>query len=157
MKHTYMAMILTLISAMAFGASQQDVLKQKLSGRTGEASEDQRIRDLLGCKGNTFSAGVTITAVNVTINGDIADVYADYSGKYTRQGWQYPCVHGGHEDRNINGKAHFTVKQVDFGTPEVSWLGITDLGEVNDAGHDSNIFASRAVKSAISSGGIPVP
>jgi hypothetical protein len=146
MKHqivvlSYILVTLASYSATTFGANQEDVLRQKLSGRTGDASQDDRSRNLLGCTGNTFAAGVSLQNVSVTVNGDIADVYTAYSGKYTRQGWNNPCVQGGHEDRSVSGKAHFTIKQV----------------EVNDPGHDSNRFAEMAAKNAVRSAGIPIP
>lgn len=153
---TCMIATLSTYSLIASASEEEDVLRQKLSGRTGEASHDARSRNPVPCTGNTFSAGVTLQNVEVTVSGNVADIYASYSGKYTRQGWHVPCVEGGHEDRNISGKAHFSVKQVSFGNPEVKWLGLSDLAEVNDPGHDSNIYAEIAVKNAINSAGIPV-
>ncbi len=48
-------------------------------GRNGQASEDARSDDKqlgmkIGCHGNTFLATVTITSVDVTMNGETANV-----------------------------------------------------------------------------------
>ncbi|TCV51620.1 hypothetical protein [Pseudomonas sp. 460] len=167
MKRIILLSALILTAPHAYSQNPEDALKDKFMNRSGAFSEDRRSDDhdlasvlgpgpRTGCHGDTVSTGVTITGVNVTINGDVADVFATYSGKYTRQGWMKPCVQtpggSGHEDRNVSGKAHFTIKQRPWANAEFAWIGVSDFGEVNDPNHDSNVTATNAVKNAIASG-----
>lgn len=144
-------LLLSTISLPIFATDAEDSVKDRLTHRTGSASYDGRQKTLLGCPGDTFRADITINSVDVTISGKNADIYANYSGKYTRQGWGTPCAQGGHEDRDVRGRAHWTVRQRDVGDAEKKFVGISDLGEVNDIGHDSNKYASQAVQNAFNS------
>lgn len=159
--------ILLLVASNSYAQSPEDALKDRFMGRTGAFSEDRRVdeHDLksiigpgpkTGCHGDTVSAGVKVTDVKVTINGDVANVEANYSGKYTRQGWMKPCVQtpgsNGHEDINVTGKINFTIKQRPWANAEFTWGGASDFGEVGDANHDSNVAAVIAAKNAIASG-----
>jgi hypothetical protein len=133
------------------------ILRSRFIGRIGQSSEDRRSGSYTfgiktGCHGDTLGANITIVEVVVTIIGNIATIKATYSGKYTRQGWVDPCVQSGSEDRNLGGVVTFTITDVKFGRPILSELQFSDFGEVNDPNHDSNVFAFRAIRSAIDSG-----
>lgn len=161
--------MLFLFAVIVPGYAETDVeyeLKARFVGRSGAASENRRVNEhalrtpigpgpKTGCHGDTLSVGVTINSADVSINGSVATIRANYTGKYTRQGWITPCVQSpppnGHEDRNVVGTISFSITQIPFKIPVVSWLGVSNLGEVGDPGHDSNIFAIRAAKNAISS------
>lgn len=163
----FSSLLLLFISFNSFSQTVEDILKGRFMNRSGGFSEDRRTDEhaassflgpgpKTGCHGDTVSAGVTINKVEVTINGDIADIYANYSGKYTRQGWMTPCVqspgNSGHEDRNLTGKAHFQIKQIPYSNAEFIWIGVSNLGEVSSPDHDSNISGVKAVQNAIRSG-----
>jgi hypothetical protein len=161
----YLAVLLA--SNQAAAQSPEDALVDRFKGRSGAFSEDLRVdeHDLAtfvgagpktGCHGDTISAGVTISSVSVSIVGDVANVDATYTGKYTRQGWMKPCVQtpgsSGHEDKNLSGVAHFSIKQKPWGNAEFTWKGATNQGEVKDPNHRSNTAGVGAVQNAIASG-----
>ncbi|APZ99519.1 hypothetical protein BWQ93_14265 [Sphingopyxis sp. QXT-31] len=93
--------------------------------------------------------------MRVQLSGSAATITVDYAGKYTRQGWITPCVQSpppnGREDRDVRGTYVFTLTQRPFENVTLSWGGASNLGEVDDAGHMSNVFAIRAVQQAIQS------
>ncbi len=167
MKRFFALAFLMLATFTSSADPTTDNLKARFIGRTGTASEDRRVdehaaRSILGpgpktgCHGDTLSAGVTITNIEVSIQENVAIIKATYNGKYTRQGWITPCVQSpppnGHEDRNLSGVLTFNLKQIPFKNVEVSWGDVSSLGEVNDPGHDSNVFAKQAAQNAILSG-----
>jgi len=122
MKMLAVSLLLCLIfPALALATDAEDNLKDRLKNRNGAASRDARSTGAFGtCSGNTFRSDVTIRDATVSINDDLADVYVDYSGTYTRQGWNQPCVQGGHEDRYVIGRARFTIRQREFGSAETN-------------------------------------
>jgi hypothetical protein len=167
MKRILASAFLIFVTVTSNADTATDNLKARFIGRTGTASEDRRVDEFAassilgpgpktGCHGDTFSAGVTVTSIEASIQENVAIFKATYNGKYTRQGWVTPCVQSpppnGHEDRNVSGVLTFTLKQIPFKNVEISWGDISGLGEVNDAGHDSNIFAKQAAQNAILSG-----
>ena len=167
MKKLIAIALLSIMATSINAATTESELEARFMGRSGSASEDRRVdeHDLssilgsgpkTGCHGDTLRADVSITSVNVSLNGNEATVNANYSGKYKRQGWMTPCVQSpppnGHEDRKVSGTITFTITQLPFKPPKVSWKGENNFGEVSDPGHNSNIFAVRAAKNAISSG-----
>ena len=155
MKKAILCASLLWVAVSSFGQSSiQDDLKARFMGRSGQASEDARSDDKqlgikVGCHGNTFLSNVTITSVNVSTSGNVANVTAGYDGNYTRQGWVIPCVQSGHEDHHVYGTISVSIKQIAFKAPEITWNGVHDVGEIGDPTHDSNRFAAAAAKSAL--------
>ena len=135
-----------------------------LNGRTGAASEDRRhdvnknvlgVNVKVGCRGDTLDANVQITGVSGRLDGDTAVITVTYSGSYVRQGWDIPCqrvssdLHGV-ETRHVSGTYSFTVTGKPFQKPAIVWGNGSDFKEVESSGHDSNVFAIRAIQNAVS-------
>jgi hypothetical protein len=167
MKMFVAIVFLSTMSQVSSAQSSEADLQARFLGRVGTASEDRRVDEhnlgsfmgpgpKTGCHGDTVSAGVTINKVDVKLTGNSATINAAYNGKYTRQGWISPCVQSpppnGHEDRNVSGVVTFTLTQVPFHAPSIVMNGVSNVGEVSDPNHDSNVFAIRAAQSAIASG-----
>ncbi len=154
-----------LAASAASHAGPIEDLSSVLNGRVGGASEDRRhdvMQDVLvgkvkiGCKGDTLESNVRITGVSGKMDGDTATMTVTYSGSYTRQGWDIPCQKvssnlGGVENRNVSGTYQFRVTGKAFQKPTITWGSGSGFGEVADGGHDSNVFAVRAVQNAIAS------
>jgi hypothetical protein len=154
-----------LVTSTSLNASPIEDLSSILNGRVGSSSEDSRhdvMQDVLlgkvkiGCKGDTLESNVKITGVSGKMEGDTAAMSVTYSGSYTRQGWDIPCQKvssnlGGVENRNVSGTYQFRVTGKAFQKPTITWGSGSDFGEVADGGHDSNMFAVRAVQNAIAS------
>lgn len=133
-----------------------------LQGRTGSASKDRRevvrgpLGIRLGCRGDTLEASVQITGVSGTVQGNTATITVTYAGSYTRQGWEVPCqrvssdMHGV-ENLNLSGSYTFNVTGKPFTSPTIVWGNGADFGEVQEPGHDSNMFAVLAAQNAIRS------
>lgn len=152
------------ISAASQAGPIED-LSAVLNGRVGGSSEDRRQdvhQDVLGaklkigCKGNTFESNVKITGVTGKMEADTAIMSVTYSGSYSRQGWDIPCQKvssnlGGIENRNVTGTYQFRVTGKAFQKPTITWGSGSSFGEIADGGHDSNVFAIRAVQNAIAS------
>ncbi|WP_162600984.1 hypothetical protein [Paraburkholderia sp. C35] len=164
MKKILLAVPIVLIPLYASSQVSVDEMQARFINRTGSVSEDRRTDEhaassflgpgpKTGCHGDTVNAGVTITNVKVNLSGNVADITATYNGKYTRQGWITPCIQSpppnGHEDHNVYGQIHFTVKQIPFKPPEISWDAPMNVGEVGDPNHDSNIMGAQAAKNAL--------
>lgn len=166
MKRLLATAAIVALASSAIADSGEAELQARLVGRIGDASQDRRVDEFdlktplgpgpkTGCHGDTVNASVTITAANVSVNGNVYTVAADYSGKYTRQGWVKPCIHSpgpaGHEDRNVSGVITFTVTQAFLKPPTFAIVGQSNVGEVPDPGHDSNAMAKIAAEAAIRS------
>ncbi|WP_036281369.1 hypothetical protein [Methylomicrobium lacus] len=149
-----------VVSTFANAGPVED-LSGVLNGRVGGSSEDRRsdVKQLgikIGCKGDTLEASVRITGVTGAQEGDTAAMSVTYSGKYYRQGWDIPCQKvssnlGGLEEKNVSGTYTFRVTGKAFQKPTITWGQGSNFSEVNDPGHDSNVFAIRAVQNAIAS------
>lgn len=162
-KLALVALILLISSAAQAGPIED--LSAILNGRVGSSSEDRRSdvhQDLgitkvkIGCKGDTLESNVKITGVSGKIEGDTAIITVTYSGSYTRQGWDIPCQKvssnlGGVENRSVSGTYQFRVTGKAFQKPTITWGSGSGFGEVSSEGHDSNVFAIRAVQNAIAS------
>ncbi|QNN47495.1 hypothetical protein H9L17_04980 [Thermomonas brevis] len=156
---------LLLSASTASQAGSVEDLSAVLNGRIGSSSEDRRhdvnqdigiTKIRIGCKGDTLESNVQITGVSGKLEGDTAVMSVTYSGSYTRQGWDIPCQKissnlGGVENRNVSGTYQFRVTGKAFQKPTITWGSGSGFGEVADAGHDSNVFAVRAVQNAIAS------
>lgn len=159
-RKTIAASILVVFSTLANAGPVED-LSGVLNGRVGGASEDRRsdVKQLgikIGCTGDTLESSVRITGVTGKEEGDAAVMSVTYSGKYYRQGWDIPCQKvssnlGGLEERSVSGTYTFRVTGKAFQKPTITWGTGSNFGEVNDPGHNSNIFAIRAVQNAIAS------
>lgn len=113
-----------------------------LNGRSGNCSEDARDTESFAgvqtsCSGNTFNADVSLSGASVKISGNVATVNVKYAGKYTRDLWGAPCVKTGSETKNLSGNYSFTITQVNFVKPAINPVGLSNVGEVSDLGHDS--------------------
>jgi hypothetical protein len=140
-------------------------LKSRLENRRGSTSEDRRQDDhdlatpigpgpRTGCHGDTVVAEVTITKADVTADGNnSANIVVTYTGKYTRQGWMKGCIQApppnGREDRDLSGNYTLRVHQKPFKGVDITWGSLSNLGEVPDPGHDSNVQALVALRNAI--------
>jgi hypothetical protein len=153
--------IVSSFSGLAWAGPVED-LSAILNNRAGSSSEDRRsdvkgpLNVKIGCKGDTLEANVRITGITGKLEGDTAVISVTYSGEYYRQGWDIPCQKvssnlGGLEKRNVSGTYAFNVTGKAFQKPTITWGQGSNFGEVNDPGHDSNIFAIRAVQNAIAS------
>ncbi len=152
------------IPAVSYAGPIEDI-SAILNGRVGTSSEDRRhdvFQDVLvgkvkiGCKGDTLESHVKIDGVSGKMEGDTAIMTVTYSGSYTRQGWDIPCQKvspalGGIENKNVRGSYEFRVTGKPFQKPIITWGIGSDFGEVAHGGHDSNVFAVRAVQNAIAS------
>ena len=103
-----------------------------------------------------MEVNVRITGVSGRLEGDTAFMTVTYEGNYSRQGWNFPCQKvsphvGGLEERKVSGEYTFRVTGKAFTKPIITWGSGSKLGEVDDANHDSNVMATRAVRSAIAS------
>ncbi|WP_020563611.1 hypothetical protein [Methylosarcina fibrata] len=158
--------IVSLLIASSFSGLVQagavEDLSAILNNRAGSSSEDRRsdvkgpLGVKLGCKGDTLEANVSITGVSGKLEGDTAVMSVTYGGKYYRQGWDVPCQKvssnlGGLEERSVSGTYSFRVTGKAFQKPTITWGQGSNFGEVGDPGHDSNVFAIRAVQNAIAS------
>jgi hypothetical protein len=154
-----LALLACVLVSPVFAGPVED-LASVLHGRTGHASEDRRSDDhgpfgiKIGCHGDTLDCTVTITGVSGTMSGDTAIMEVTYDGTYQRQGWAIPCQKvssdlGGLEERHVWGTFTFRVTGKAFQKPTLTWGDISAFGEVEGATHDSNVFAERAVQSAI--------
>lgn len=165
MKRVLLGVVISLAATSGAMAGPIDDLSAILKGRTGSSSEDRRTnvnQDIpfgsirIGCRGDTLDANVQITGVSGKMEGDTAVLSVTYSGTYSRQGWDVPCQRvssdlGGREERRLSGTYSFRVTGKAFQRPVITWGSGSNFGEVSDAGHDSNVFAVRAVQSAIGS------
>ncbi len=143
--------------------SPVEALSAVLKGRVGRSSEDRRrethanlfgVTVRSGCEGDTLEASVSITGISGKLQGDTVTMTVTYSGKYYRQGWMVPCVQvpreaHGLEERTVTGTYTFSVTGKAFQRPTVTWGTGSGFGEVADPGHDSNVFAIRAVQNAV--------
>jgi len=156
--------VFSLLIASSFSALVQagpvEDLSAILNNRAGSASEDRRSDVVkivkIGCKGDTLEANVSITGVSGKLEGDTAVMSVTYSGKYYRQGWDIPCQKvssnlGGLEERSVSGTYSFRVTGKAFQKPTITWGQGSNFAEVGDPGHESNIFAVRAVQNAVAS------
>ena len=147
--------------ACSANAGPVEDLSGILSNRQGSSSEDRRsdVKTLgvkTGCRGDTLESTVRITGVSGEMSGDTAVMTVSYSGSYTRQGWDIPCQKvssnlGGVENRSVYGKYSFRVTGKAFQKPTITWGSVSEVGEVASPSHDANVFAVRAVQSAIAS------
>ena len=155
--------ISTTILPLHVQAGPIDDLTNVLRNRQGGASEDRRtdVKDptgliKIGCRGDTLDATVVLKDISGKIEGDTVKMTVTYTGKYYRQGWDIPCqkvspVFHGLEEKNLSGTYTFSVAAKPFQRPIITWGQGSGFGEVVEPGHDSNIFAIRAVQNAISS------
>lgn len=158
--------IVSLLIASSFSnlvqAGPVEDLSAILNNRAGGSSEDRRsdvkgpLGVKIGCKGDTLEANVRITGVTGKLEGDTAVMSVTYSGEYYRQGWDVPCQKvssnlGGLEKRNVSGTYSFNVTGKAFQKPTITWGQGSNFAEVGDPGHDSNVFAIRAVQNAVAS------
>lgn len=155
--------ISTAILPAGVQAGPIDDLINILRNRQGGASEDRRsdVKDptgliKIGCRGDTLEATVVLNDISGQIEGDTARMKVTYTGKYYRQGWDIPCqkvspVFHGLEDRNLSGTYTFSITAKLYQRPIITWGQGSDFGEVTEPGHDSNIFAIRAVQNAVAS------
>lgn len=136
-------------------------LGARINGRVGLYTEDRRSDDRvdigfgqslkIGCHGDTLAADVRVTDVQGVVSGSTATLVISYEGTYVRDGWTAPCVKASREEHHLAGKVQLTITQPLFKDLELSWGGQTDVGDVADVAHDSNVFGLTAVKNAVMS------
>jgi len=144
----------TLLEGASAGATD---IRKRLERRSGSASEDRR-RDMkgpfdvkLGCQGDTINVNVEITGIVETSEGETKTVTVSYTGTYARQTWAIPCVAVARQEIPVGGRYQFKLTSTGSQKPTIDWGQPSDLRDVADVNHDSNVMAIKALQQAISS------
>lgn len=133
-----------------------DGMKAALSGKAESVSEDKRhdVKDptglfKVGCEGNTFAAQVRSGEATINLNGTQLVIEFPYSGGYNRDKFDVPCIKTASEQRNVSGNFKLTATKPFVGNMSNISFGASNLGEVNDPGHDSNRYALAAARQIV--------